>query len=107
MKIMDEEVARESADAEFEKKRVEQRKKDEEKTERNRKKREKQKGKKGGKGRNGGSAQDGTRKGQVPKAVNGDKGDDTAGNTEDMDNEAEDANLKPADDVGVIIHDDD
>ncbi|MDI1487496.1 MAG: hypothetical protein OHK93_006766 [Ramalina farinacea] len=107
LKIMDEEVARESADAEFEKKRAEQRKKDEEKTERNRKKREKQKGKRGGKGKDGGIAQDAKRKVQVQKAGNGEKEDGSAGDPEDMDNEAEDANLKAADDLGVIIHDDD
>ena len=49
VKLMDEEVAREEADLEFEKKREEQRKKDEEKTEKNRKRRERNKAKKGGK----------------------------------------------------------
>ena len=107
LKIMDEEVERESADAEFEKRRAEQRKKDEEKTERNRKKREKQKGKKGGKGKDGGMAQDVKRKVQVQQTINGDNGDDSIGHPENMDDEAEDANPKAADGVGVIIHDDD
>ena len=51
VKLMDEEVAREEADADFEKKREEQRKKDAEKTEKNRKKREKHKARKGTKDR--------------------------------------------------------
>ena len=46
---MDEEVAREEADAEFEQKREEQRKRDAEKTEKNRKRREKNKSRKGNK----------------------------------------------------------
>lgn len=46
---MDEEVAREEADVDFEKKRDEQRKRDEEKTEKNRKRRERNKARKGGK----------------------------------------------------------
>lgn len=95
---MDEEVARESADVEFEKKRAEQRKKDEEKTERNRKKREKQKGKKGMKGKDGGDAQYEKRMEQAKNFVNGDKGDNSAEHMDDG---------EAADDGGVIIHDDD
>ena len=47
IKLMEEEVAKEEADAEFEKKRVEMRRKDEQKTGKNRKRREKRKGKDG------------------------------------------------------------
>ncbi len=47
--MMDEEVAREGADAEFEMKREEQRKRDAEKTEKNRKRRGKNKARKGNK----------------------------------------------------------
>jgi len=57
LRLMDEEVRREKADAEFEKKRAEAKRKDEEKTERNRKKREKRranKNKKGSTGNNNG-----------------------------------------------------
>ena len=46
---MDEEVAREEADADFERKKKEQRKRDDEKTEKNRKRREKNKARKGNK----------------------------------------------------------
>ena len=49
VKMMDEEVAREEADADFAKKRGEQRKRDDEKTEKNRKRREKNKARKGNK----------------------------------------------------------
>lgn len=107
LKVMDEEVARESADAEFEKKRAEQRKKDEEKTERNRKKREKQRGKKGGKGKDGGISQDVKQKVQVQKAVKGGNGDDSARSPEHKDDEAEDGHVTAADDTGVILLDDD
>lgn len=49
VKLMDDEVAREEADLDFEKKREEQRMRDKEKTEKNRKRREKSKARKGGK----------------------------------------------------------
>ncbi len=99
IKMMDEEVAREKADEDFEKTREEKRRKDEEKTGKNRKRREKNKKKKGGK-----------------DAIKGDGNDEIATNSvddvltfPDKDDEHEDDDLpaKVAEDVGVIIHDDD
>lgn len=107
LKIMDEEVAREQADTEFEKKRAEQKKKDEERTEKNRKKREKQKQKKGAKGKDvvmtetetcdDASKRSGGHKEDVASRKKQDEGgkDDTT------------ALAAAAEEVGVVIHDDD
>jgi len=99
IKVMDEEVAREKADDEFEKKREEMKKKDEEKTGKNRKRREKLKNKK--KGDSKGEGEDGKSNGQndgennVPGALGMDKvgGEGLPATT--------------AEDIGVVIHDDD
>lgn len=99
IKVMDEEVAREKADDEFEKKREEMKKKDEEKTGKNRKRREKLKNKK--KGDSKGRGEDGKSNGQndgennVPGALGMDKvgGEGLPATT--------------AEDIGVVIHDDD
>ena len=100
IKLMEEEVAKEEADAEFEKKREEMRKKDEEKTGKNRKRREKKR-----KGNNG---------------KEGAKDDVEHGATDAQQGRRPPSDLKPSDDVGeddfpssaveevgVIIHDDD
>ncbi len=102
IKMMDEEVAREKADDDFERKREETRKKDEEKTEKNRKRREKQKKKKAGKDDGKGEVKFETIKGKAagghmpPPAL---KQDDGMG--------ADELPATAAEDVGVIIHDDD
>ena len=101
VKMMEEEVAKEQADEEFEKKREEMRKKDEEKTGKNRKRRERNKKKKDGNG----DRKDGVKEG----AVNVSK------DTKNMmpgprPNDQVDGDAMPAttaEDVGVIIHDDD
>ncbi len=102
VKMMDEEVVREKADEEFERKREEMRKKDEEKTGKNRRRREKKKNKgKGGNeeaenGKQGGNANGKVKLGRV--ALLGPK----------QDEESEDElPATTAEDVGVIIHDDD
>lgn len=99
IKTMDEEVAREKADAEFEKKREEMKKKDEEKTGKNRKRREKLKNKK---------KSDGAGEGKDEKIA----GQKNAANVAagPMPKDQVDGDAMPvttAEDVGVIIHDDD
>ena len=103
VKLMDEEVAREKADEEFEKKKEEHRRKDEEKTEKNRRRRDK---KKKNKGKDGNPQAEGDQleEKSVQKAglarvtlpgpkQAADSGDELPATT--------------AEDVGVIIHDDD
>ena len=99
---MDEEVAREKADEEFEKKRAEMRKKDEEKTGKNRKRRDKKKNK--GKDGNGEAENDKQAKNVNGKAklirvaLPGPKQDEESGDEQPA---------TTAEDVGVFIHDDD
>lgn len=99
IKLMEDEVAKEDADAEFEKKREEMRKKDEEKTGKNRKRREKRKVKDGKEG-----AKDEVEHGAMHLQQDcrpllnlkpsGDIGED-------------DIPASAVEEVGVIIHDDD
>ncbi|CAD6567860.1 MAG: hypothetical protein ASARMPREDX12_000822 [Alectoria sarmentosa] len=102
VKMMDEEVAREKADEEFEKKRAEMRKKDEEKTGKNRKRRDKKKNK----GKDGDGEDENDKK---AKNVNGKaKPDRVALPGPKQDEESGDEiPATTAEDVGVIIHDDD
>ena len=100
LKLMDEELAREEADAEFENKRLEQKTKDDEKTEKNRRKREKQRQKKGGKGKTKSVAKE-----NVPDNSDREEDRDSKKNDEVGGNDNIPANT--AEDVGVIIHDDD
>ncbi|KAK4697243.1 PRKR-interacting protein 1, partial [Lecanoromycetidae sp. Uapishka_2] len=98
IKMMDEEVAREIADEEFEKKREEMKRKDEEKTGKNRKRREKLKNKK---------KLDGKTEGQ---GVSTKEQEDTFGVSGALPKHEVDGQGLPAtttEDVGVIIHDDD
>ena len=108
LKIMDEEVAREEADAEFEKKRSEQKQKDDERTEKNRKKREKQKQKKRTKGKDALMTEAAIADGAGKKS--GDANE--AGSPREKDEGAKDDTAAPAvgaaaEEVGVVIHDDD
>jgi len=99
--MMDEEVAREQVDEEFEKRRAELRKKDEEKTGKNRKRREKAKKKEGRSEDKKGE----TAGGLVKKAKGKDLGTLKSDATDKVD-----AGALPAtsvEDVGVMIHDDD
>ena len=102
IKMMDEEVAREKADEEFEKNRDEKRRKDEQKTEKNRRRRDKNKKKKGANGDEEAKAKDG-----------GIEGKDVVGLISPPGSEQDDgANCDslPAtisENVGVTIHDDD
>ena len=102
VKLMDEEVSREKADAEFERKREELRKKDDEKTGKNRKRREKAKNKKKAgsdeKNRNSDDP-DGGSTTAIKEQVDGKKQDDLP--------DADDLSATPAEGAGVIIHDDD
>lgn len=100
IKLMEEEVAKEEADAEFEKRREEMRKKDEEKTGKNRKRREKKRKGNNGKedakdevGHGATDAQQGHRPLSDPKPSR-DAGED-------------DFPSSAIEEVGVIIHDDD
>lgn len=100
--MMDEEVAREKADEEFERKREEMKRKDEEKTGKNRRRRDKKKSK--GKDGNAevesdkreGSMNGKSKLGRV--ALPGPKQDEESG---------DELPATTAEDVGVIIHDDD
>ena len=100
--MMDEEVAREKADEEFERKREEMRKKDEEKTGKNRKRREKKKNKgKDGNWEADHAKQEGNTNGMIKPghfASSGPKQDEESG---------DELPASTAEDVGVIIHDDD
>lgn len=96
---MDEEVAREKADEDFEKTREEKRRKDEEKTGKNRKRREKNKKKKGAKDTTKGDGSGEIATENVIGGLNFPNKDD--------EHEDDDPPAKVAEDVGVIIHDDD
>ena len=104
VKMMDEEMAREKADEAFEKKRDEMSKKDLEKTEKNRRRRDKKKQK--NKGKDGvADAEDDKREGQTNGKTKlsrvtlpGPKQDEESG---------DELPATTAEDVGVIIHDDD
>lgn len=100
--MMNEEVAREKADDDFEKKREEMRKKDEEKTEKNRRRREKKKNK--GKGGNPEAENDKSEGNMNGKANLGRVALPVPKQGEDAEDELPAAT---AEDVGVIIHDDD
>ena len=97
---MDDEVAREQADADFEKNRLEQKKKDEERTEKNRKKREKRQ-KRGGKAQGGTEDKDGIMDG-VEKSATKNGEDKAKHKSKDVENGTLPATT--AEDVGVIIH---
>ena len=107
LKMMDEENARELAEAEFERTKEENKAKDESKTEKNRKKREKQRQRKA-KGRanqNGNTPTDG--KSNAPHAINGHGGDEAmkvkdGGST----TKANDVPMASGEATGLIIHDD-
>ena len=100
IKLMEEEVAKEEADAEFEKKREEMKKKDEEKTGKNRKRREKKKKGKDGKEGAKDEAEHGAMHAQQDRRPlldlkpSGHVGED-------------DIPASAVEEVGVIIHDDD
>ena len=102
VKLMDQEVAREKADEEFERKRDEMRKKDEEKTGKNRRRREKKKNKgKDGSGEVGNDMQEANMNGKANLgrvSLPGPKQDKDSG---------DELPATTAEDVGVIIHDDD
>lgn len=101
VKLMDEEVAREKADEEFERNREETRKKDEEKTGKNRKRRDKKKNKgKDGTGEADHDMQEGKPNGKINLglvALPGSRQEESGDELPVMTAEA----------VGVIIHDDD
>ena len=96
---MDEEVAKEQADDEFEKRREELRIKDELKREKNRKQREKAKARKEGKGGKG-NGKTLSIEGMKPNPTLTPEGEQT---------DIENTEAKPvaAEEVGVVIHDDD
>lgn len=99
---MDEEVAREKADEDFERKREEMRKKDEEKTGKNRRRRDKKKNKgKDGNGEAENEKQEESVNGKAKLgrvALPGPKQDEESG---------DELPTTTTEDVGVIIHDDD
>lgn len=103
VKMMDDEVAREKADEEFERRKEELRKKDEEKTGKNRKRREKNKNKK--KGGND-DRKDETKDGAKNRKAAASLAHPVGGEQDDMP-DADDLPATTAEDVGVIIHDDD
>lgn len=102
IKNMDEEVAREKADEEFEKKREEKRKKDEGKTGKNRKRREKQKKQKEAKGDENGKTTDMKANGKAAGSLT-----TPSGPKRDEEVDSEHIPAPTTEDVGVIIHDDD
>lgn len=107
LRAMDEEVQKEADEKEFLERKAEQEKRDNEKTEKNRAKRakalaRKQKGKKGGKGEGNGVVE-GTKKKLVPNA-NGVKVGD---GDKDEEAEAEGGEAKNAEEIGLVIEDDD
>ncbi|KAG8528253.1 uncharacterized protein KY384_007170 [Bacidia gigantensis] len=104
LKQMDEETAKEQADADFESKREEQHKKDDQRTEKNRKKREKQRQRKGGKDK---------RQEKNDEAASRDR-NALADTAEEAGGAQRPASVMPngyatstADETGVTIHDDD
>ena len=103
---MDEEVAREKADEEFERKREEMKRKDEEKTGKNRRRREKAKKKKERKDDGKEDGKDGEIKGASKTRLvvaRGPERDEAVDENEDGDG----LPATTAEDVGVTIHDDD
>lgn len=100
--MMDEEVANEKADDDFEKKREEMRKKDEEKTEKNRRRREKKKNK--GKGGNA-EAENDNSEGNVDGKANVARV--TLPGPKQGEDSGDELPATTTEDVGVIIHDDD
>lgn len=100
--MMDEEVAREKADDDFEKKREQMRKKDEDKTEKNRRRREKKKNK--GKGGNPEVENDKSERHMNGKAT---VGRVTLPGPKQGEDSGDELPATTAEDVGVIIHDDD
>ena len=100
IKLMEEEVAKEEADAEFEKKREEMKKKDEEKTGKNRKRREKK--------RKGKDGKEGAKDEVEHGAINSQQGRrppldlKLSGDVDEAD-----APIPAVEEVGVVIHDDD
>ncbi len=102
VKMMDEEVAREKADEEFERRREEMRKKDLEKTEKNKRRRDKKKNKrKDGNEEVEGEKPEGKMNGKANLGrvtLPGPQRDEASG---------DEIPATTAEDVGVIIHDDD
>ncbi len=115
LRLMDEEVQKEEDEREFAKRKEELEKKDKEKTEKNRLKREKarlrkEKAKKGGKGgegseREGTPTADNTAKRKLVPNANGIKADNEA-DAQDEDG-GEGGEVKNADEIGLVIEDDD
>ena len=99
IKMMDEEVVKEKADEEFERKREEMRRRDEEKTGKNRNRREKMRQKRKGDAKNGDCD------GLVDGGRNGEDRTDGPRPDDEIDGDAMPATT--AGDIGVIIHDDD
>ncbi|KAF6239286.1 hypothetical protein HO173_002547 [Letharia columbiana] len=102
VKMMDEEVAREKADEEFERKKEETRKKDEEKTGKNRKRREKKKNK----GKDGNGEADHDNQGGNMNGMSKLDRVTLPGLKQDVES-GDELPATTAEDVGVIIHDDD
>lgn len=102
VKMMDEEVARENADEEFERKKEEMRKKDEQKTGKNRRRRDKKKNKgKDGNAEAGNEEQEEVVNGKAKYGritLPGPKQDDESG---------DEIPATTVEDIGVVIHDDD
>lgn len=105
VKMMDEEVAREKADEAFERRKEEMRRRDEEKTGRNRRRRERKRGNKG-KGKEGGAEGgggkwegDGVGKSKLSRVA--------LPGAEQGEESGDEVPAAIAEDVGVIIHDDD
>ncbi|KAL8734383.1 MAG: hypothetical protein Q9166_001581 [cf. Caloplaca sp. 2 TL-2023] len=110
IKQMEEQVAKEKADEEYERRKEEAKKRDEEKTNKNKKRREKMKARKGKKGEKGDGemtsgqedgATEGVKKKKLGPAKLPQNGNTNEGNGEDQDL------MKSVEDVGVVIHDDD
>ncbi|KAI4243972.1 MAG: hypothetical protein L6R40_003183 [Gallowayella cf. fulva] len=111
IKQMEEQVAREKADEDYERKKEEARRRDEEKTSKNKKRREKMKARKGKKGEKEdeemgegdmGKEVEGVMKKKLGPAklpLNGNDNEDNGGSGEEV--------VKGVEDIGVVIHDDD
>ena len=108
VKMMDEEVAREEADRDFERKQVERKHRDEEKTGKNRKRREKLKMRKGGKDAEMDKKKEsGDRHGVHSGGSGGTRYATVNGDRMDVADAAATSPAVAAEEVGVIIHDDD
>lgn len=107
VKMMDEEVAREEGDLEFERKQVERKHRDEEKTGKNRKRREKLKMRKGGKDAEMDKKESGDRHGVHSGGSGGTQHAAVNGDRMDGADAAATSPAVAAEEVGVIIHDDD